>query len=133
MAEDAFIRYSFAEREPWKAERAQHLQASDAASIDGSSPWKSAAELFDEKTGKIPAKDISDKPYVKYGIAMEPVAREAFMLDCPHFSLAYHQYDILVSRERPFMGATLDGELTVENPLNPWGLPVGTPSRGGTL
>ena len=125
MAE-AFIRLSFDSKEEWLKERNLHLQASDAASIDGSSPWKSAAELYDEKMGIFPAEDISGKPYVQYGIKMEPVAREAFMLDVPYFSLEYHQYDILVSRERPFMGATLDGELTVTAPFNPWELPVGS-------
>ena len=122
---DAFIRKSFYDREDWLTERNKHLQASDAASIDGSSPWKSAAELYDEKTGMFPAEDISGKPYVQYGIKMEPVAREAFLLDVPYFSLEYHQYDILISAGRPWMGATLDGELTVKDPMNPWGLPVG--------
>ena len=122
---DAFTRMSFARREDWLIERNRHLQASDAASIDGSSPWKSAAELYDEKTGIFPSEDISGKSYVQYGIRMEPVAREAFMLDVPYFSLEYHQYDILVSKSRPFMGATLDGELTVTSQMNPWGFPVG--------
>ena len=125
MAE-AFQRIACGSREKWLSERNRHLQASDAASIDGSSPWKSAAELYDEKTGLFPAEDISGKPYVQYGIRMEPVAREAFMLDSPYFSLEYHQYDILVSKGRPYMGATLDGELTVMSPMNPWGLPIGS-------
>ncbi len=123
---EAFARLSFSERAAWLLERNRHLQASDAAAIDGSSPWKSAAELYDEKTGIFPAEDISGKPYVQYGINMEPVAREAFMLDVPYFSLEYHQYDILVSRNNPWMGATLDGELSVSNPMNPWNLPLGT-------
>ena len=125
MAE-AFVRMLFENRDDWLRERGRHLQASDAASIDGSSPWKSAAELYDEKTGMFPPEDISGKPYVQYGIRMEPVARDAFMLDVPYFSLRYHKYDILVSRTRPFMGATLDGELTVSSPMNPWGLPIGS-------
>ncbi len=124
MAE-AFIRMSFDSREQWMDERRKHLQASDAASVDGSSPWKSAAELYDEKTGLFPPEDISRKPYVQYGIKMEPVAREAFMLDVPYFSLEYRQYDILVSEKYPFMGATLDGELTVRTSMNPWGFPAG--------
>ena len=114
---EAFYRRACGSREEWLTERNRHLQASDAASIDGSSPWKSAAELYDEKTGMFPAEDISGRPYVQYGIRMEPVAREAFMLDVPYFSLEYHQYDILVSKGRPYMGATLDGELTVISPM----------------
>lgn len=123
---DAFSRIPLCSKNDWLFERNKHLQASDAAAIDGSSPWKSAAELYDEKMGMFPAEDISGKPYVQYGINMEPIAREAFMLDVPYFSLEYHQYDILVSKERPFMGATLDGELAVTAPFNPWNLPLGT-------
>ena len=125
MADKAFRRISIDNHGDWLIERNAHLQASDAAAVMGISPWKSMAELYDEKTGRIPAKDISDKPYVRYGVDMEPIARNAFMLDCPYFTLEYHQYDILESLEFPWMGATLDGELTVVSPMNPWGLPAG--------
>lgn len=121
---EAFIRLHFDDREGWLKERASHLQASDAAPILGLSPWTTAAEVYDEKTGMAQPKDISDKPYVQYGIEMEPVAREAFLIDNPYFSLDYHPFDILCSTKNPWMGATLDGELTVTRP-NPWGLPIG--------
>ena len=123
---DAFERLRFGDEGAWKVERRKHIQASESAAIDGTSPWTTSVEIFDEKTGAVPMKDISDKPYVRYGKDMEPVARDAFMLDCPFFSLEYHQYDILVSNKRPWMGATLDGELVVTDPMNPWGFPVGT-------
>ena len=123
--EDSFIRFHFETRGEWLKERSRHLQASDAAPLLGLSPWTTAAEVYDEKTGMVPAKDISDKPYVQYGVRMEPIAREAFMLECPYFSLEYHPYDILSSKKHPWMGATLDGELTVVS-QNPWGLPIGT-------
>ena len=125
MADKAFRRISIDNHGDWLIERNALLQASDAAAVMGISPWKSMAELYDEKTGRIPAKDISDKPYVRYGVDMEPIARSAFMLDCPYFTIEYHQYDILESLEFPWMGATLDGELTVVSPMNPWGLPAG--------
>ena len=122
---EAFTRLHFESREEWLKERSNHLQASDAAPILGLSPWATAAEVYDEKTGMVPPKDISDKPYVQYGIRMEPVAREAFLIDCPYFSLEYHPYDILCSKKNPWMGATLDGELTVTK-QNPWNLPIGS-------
>ena len=125
MSRDAFDRLCFSTRQEWLIERQRHIQASDSAAIDGSSPWKTAAELYDEKTGIFPPEDISQKPYIRYGIAVEPLARDMFILDCPYFSVEYHQYDILVSREKPWMGATLDGELTVTE-INPWGFPIGT-------
>lgn len=98
---EAFIRLHFESREEWLKERSNHLQASDAAPILGLSPWTTAAEVFDEKTGMVPPKDISDKPCVQYGIRMEPVARDAFMIDNPYFELSYNPFDILCSKKAP--------------------------------
>ena len=126
MTQDAFIRIVPADEADWHYERRKRIQASDAAAVDGSSPWRTAAELYDEKTGMHTPEDISSKPYIRYGKEMEPIAREAFMLDFPYFSLSYNRYDILASKERPWMGATLDGELRVTVSPNPWGFPVGT-------
>lgn len=123
---DRFRRIRCADRTEWLRERKGRLQASDASSVTGSSPWKESATLFDEKTGRIEPRDISDREYIRYGIATEPLAREQFLIDCHYFSCEYHQYDILVSAEHPFLGATLDGELTVTAEVNPWCFPVGT-------
>ena len=110
----------------WLMERLKRLQASDAAVILGCSPWSNPAQLFDIKTGRVKAKDLSDKPYIQYGKAMEPVIREAVMLDLPYFLLEYDARGILESVERPWQGCTLDGELTVDKADNPWGFPTGT-------
>ena len=112
-------------REDWLAKRDDYIGGSDAAAILGCSPWKSAAELFDEKTGRVQPKDISKSPAVAYGIAMEPCLRRSASIDLPYFEWDYHPYDLLISDERPFMAATLDGEVTVAR-KNPWDLPIGT-------
>ena len=125
--EDKFTRISISDRETWLKTRQGLIQASDAPIVCGYSPWKDATTLWDEKKGLIKAKDIGDKPCVQYGKAMEPLIREQFLLDNPFFSCEYHEFDILVSKERPWQGCTLDGELTVTKD-NPWNLPVG--SRG---
>ncbi len=129
MSEDkeAFYRVKCDNEEEWLKERQKHLQASDAAVIIGESPWTSAAELFDQKLGLVPPKDISSRPYVIYGKRMEEHIREAALLDLPYFECGYHQYDILVNKDRPWQACTLDGELRVIAP-NPWNLPIG--SRG---
>lgn len=57
-------------------------------------------------------KDISDKPYVKYGTEAEPLIRRLFSLDFPEYQVLYHENRILRSVEYPFMQASLDGELT---------------------
>ena len=108
----------------WINQRKNLIQASDAAPILGMSPWKTDAQLWDEKTKGL-SEDISAKPYVQYGKKMEEHIREAFLLDNPYFSCEYHEFDILVSDDRPWQGCTLDGELTVETPANPWSLCFG--------
>ena len=127
---EVFNRERYFDRQTWLYGRNKPVRfgGSDAPSICDESPWRSAAELYDEKVGLKPVKDLSGNKNVEYGIKVEPLLRENFLLDNPFFSLEYCPYDILVSKERPYMTATLDGELTVIDEENPWGLPVG--SRG---
>lgn len=55
------------------AERLTGLGGSDAAAIFGLSPWKSALDVYLEKTGAVPPEDISSKPAVKHGADLEAV------------------------------------------------------------
>jgi len=123
---EAFERIHCADRAEWLANRCSFIGASEAAQSLNLSPWGTAAELFDAKSGRAVAKDISDRPAVRYGVEMEPLVREQAMVELPWLRWEYHQFDILVSREWPWMSATLDGEVTVEDGANPWGFPVGT-------
>lgn len=113
-------------REEWLSARYSYLTATDAAVIMGDSPWKSDSELWDEKALHKAQPDISDKPYIQYGVKSEEHIRQLAMLDLPYFQLEYHPYDLLVSEELPFLACTLDGELTVSSSDNPWGLPEGS-------
>ena len=108
----------------WITQRKSLIQASDAAAILGMSPWQTDAQVWDAKF-KGMTEDLSSKPYIIYGKKMEPIIRESFLLDNPYFSCEYHEFDILVSDIRHWQGCTLDGELTVENPANPWSLCFG--------
>lgn len=122
---ESFKRIKLLDRETWLLARHNFLQASDAAPILGMSPWKTDAQVWDEKTKGL-IEDISDKPYVQYGKKMEEHIRESFLLDNPYFECEYHEFDILQNRERLWQGCTLDGELTVTVPVNPWGLQEGS-------
>ena len=51
-------------REDWLEERKKGIGGSDAATILGLNPYKTTIELWEEKTGRKDAPDISDKPYV---------------------------------------------------------------------
>lgn len=101
-----------ADHAEWLKARSYGIGGSDAAAVIGKSPYKSNVELFDEKTGRKTAEDISDKPYVQYGNGAEPLIRKLFALDYPEYEVEYHENRILRSVEHPFMQASLDGELT---------------------
>ena len=104
-------RKTFATREEWLAGRVQGIGASDAAATCGMSPWMTPVELWKLKTGAEQAKDLSDNAAVQLGVRMEPTIRDFFAAMHPEFRVEYHQFDILYQQERPWLFATLDGEL----------------------
>ena len=108
----AFSVVDNADRSEWLKARSYGIGGSDASAIMGMNPYKTNIQLFEEKTGRRIAEDISDKPYVQYGIAAEPLIRALFILDYPEYTVAYYENRILRSREHPFLQASLDGELT---------------------
>ena len=100
-------------REEWLAARQiQGIGASEAAAIVGLSPWMSKNELWYIKTGKKIAKDLSGNAAVEQGIRMEGAIRTVFAARHPEFQVEHHAYDILYQTERPWLFATLDGEIT---------------------
>lgn len=118
------MRISINTRMEWLRIRKKYDMASEAAAILDLSPWMSKVQLYDDKT----AKEIIEKhgPQLEHGHNMEDPMRRIAKLELPYFHWEYHEFDILISDRHTFMGATLDGELTVIDPMNPWGFPVGT-------
>lgn len=104
-------RIVYNDRESWLAGRGKSIGASEAAAAIGMSPFESPYELWARKTGRIPAKDLSGNSAVEYGNRLEPILRAMFQAEHPEFELDYHQFDVLYQHERPWMTATLDGEL----------------------
>ena len=113
MTEPKRIRYNT--RQEWLDGRLNGIGASEAAACVGLSPWQTASELWEIKTGRKKPKDISDSPAVKRGVRMEPVLRELFRAMHPDLVVEYHEYDVLFQDERPWMFATLDGEILLQN------------------
>ena len=99
-------------REEWLQARTQGIGGSDAGCITGANPWKSARQLWREKTGVDKPDDISDKPAVKFGKEAEQHLRALFLLTYPEFSCEYHEFRMYANDRLPFIFATLDGELT---------------------
>lgn len=125
--EEQFIRTKYPDRESWLAGRDEGIGASDAAAVMQVSPWTSKVQLWEEKVGLRKREDISGKPGVQRGIDEEPIIRQQFIEDHPEFDVYHHPYEILSLRRKPFIKASLDGELTVKE-KNHYGIPVG--SRG---
>jgi len=98
-------------REEWLAERQDGIGASEAAAILGQSPYLTNERLWEIKTGRYVPDDISDKPYVKYGIEAETHLRALYALDHPQYEVRYEEFKIIRNPEYPFIFATLDGEL----------------------
>lgn len=98
-------------REDWLEERKKGIGGSDAATILGLNPYKTTIELWEEKTGRREAPDISDKPYVKYGTQAEDLLRQLFALDYPQYIVTHEENTIIKHPEHPFLFASLDGKL----------------------
>lgn len=77
----------------------------------GMNPYKTNAELWEEKTGLREPADISGKPYVIYGHAAEEHLRELFRLDFPDYRVFYDEDTFLVNDKYPWAHASLDGML----------------------
>ena len=109
---DAYQVFDFGNEAAWKKGRFKGIGGSDASAVVGMNPYKTNIELFEEKTGRRIPEDISGKPYVIYGHQAEPLIRGLFALDYPEYTVEYHDWRILQSRQHPFLQASLDGELT---------------------
>jgi putative phage-type endonuclease len=105
------IRTTYTDRASWLDARMNGIGASDAAPILGISPWVTIDQLFDEKTGKVAPKDLSNNKKVQFGIEAEDHIRNLVALDFPQYEMIHHPFDILGMDEYPFITATLDGEL----------------------
>lgn len=94
----------------WLERRKEGIGGSDVAAIMGLSPWKTPAQVWMEKTGRIEAEDISEKPYVKFGTIMEPIIGEWYAKANPDTKVR-RVNAICKSVERPFIQASLDYEI----------------------
>lgn len=101
-------------REDWLLEREKirGIGASDAAASIGMSKRKTMVQLWQEKTGRVQPKDLSGVEYVQMGVRTEGPMRDLFAALHPEYSVRHRPYDIYRQTERPWLFATLDGELT---------------------
>ena len=112
----SLVREEFHDRESWLEGRQRiGIGASEAAAVCGISSWMTPVELWKIKTGQKKPKDLSGNPAPERGHRLEPAVREIFAAQHPELTVDYHEFDILHQEERPWLFATLDGELLKEN------------------
>ena len=99
-------------REAWLEHRKKYIGGSDASAIIGLNPWKSNVDLWLEKTGQVTPEDISQKPYVQYGIAAEPIIRSLFSLNYPQYKVHYVENNSWTNSKYPWAAVSHDGWLT---------------------
>lgn len=63
----------------WFKWREQGITATEAVAIAGYSSYSTPWRVWAEKTGRVKAPDLSDNPYVRYGIDHEDEVRALFM------------------------------------------------------
>lgn len=98
-------------REEWLEKRKSYIGGSEASCIVGMNPYTTNVELWELKTGRRKAEDISDKPYVKYGTEAEEYLRNLFALDFPQYEVFYEENNMWLNSDYPFGHASLDGWL----------------------
>lgn len=104
-----------ADHSAWLEARKRGLGGSDAGAAVGVNKYRSNVDVWNEKTGAVEPMDISDKPAVKFGKLAERHIRALFALEHPEMMVEYHEFYMYFQPERPWLYATLDGELTDEN------------------
>lgn len=104
-------RLHFEDRESWLAGRAVGIGGSEAAAVVGLSPWMTPLELWKLKLGAARPKDMTGNAAVAQGVKWEPVLRDLFAATHGEYRVEHHPFDILRQAERPWLFATLDGEL----------------------
>lgn len=115
----ALQRISYSDRDSWLSGRAERgIGASEAAAVCGMSKWTTKNELWEIHTGRRERKDISSKDYVGRGHLMEGAVRDFYAALHPEYEIQHHPYDILFQSERPWLFATLDGQITSSDGRN---------------
>lgn len=99
-------------RAAWLEKRKSYIGGSEAACIVGMNRYQSNVDLWELKTGRRKAEDISANPYVQYGTNAECFLRELFSLDYPQYNVEYVENNMWLNSDYPFAHASLDGWLT---------------------
>lgn len=95
----------------WHEQRDKGVGGSDVGIIMGVNKWKTIDQLWLEKTGRVEPEDISHKPAVILGNALEPALRNEYAYQHPDVTVEEPLY-MLQDSEKPWRQASLDGIIT---------------------
>lgn len=104
-------KYILNSREQWLENRNKGIGGSEISTVVGCNPYMDNVTLWEIKTGRCKADDISDKPYVQYGTQAEEYLRALFALDFPQYKVMYGENNSFTNDRYPFAQASLDGWL----------------------
>ena len=100
------------DRQAWEEERKGTIGGSDAAALIGKSPYMSNVDLWEIKTGRKQAADLSENELVQYGHDAEPLLRELFRIDHRgEYKVRHSENTMIVNDKYPFAHASVDGLL----------------------
>ena len=102
---------TFPSHEEWLSNRKNGIGGSEISAVIGANPYMSNVELWELKTGRRQAVDISQKPYVLYGTKAEDPLRELFKLDFPNYDVCYKENNSFYNDKYPWAQASVDGWL----------------------
>lgn len=102
-------------REEWLKNRMNGIGGSEISAVIGRNPYMDNVTLWELKTGRREAEDISDKPYIQYGQQAEMHLRGLFRLDYPQYKVDYVDNNSWTNPRYPWAQASLDGWLTDEH------------------
>lgn len=101
-------------REEWLKYRTKGIGGSDVSIIAGINPFKSAHQLWLEKTGQTEPEQ-TDSEYAHFGTLLEPIVRREFT---QRTGIRVRQKHMLLqSEEYPFMFADLDGVINEDGEM----------------
>lgn len=99
----------------WLKSRKAGVGGSDMSTILGLNAFKMPYDLWLEKTGRVEPEDISDKWAVVKGNALENELRKRFRAQHPEMLVTDGTDKQFISREKPYLRASLDGILQRED------------------
>lgn len=112
----------------WLEQRLTGIGASDASSILGINPWKSALALYTEKVG-IAAPNVSESEIMEWGHRLEAPIAEAYEDETGRTVFDPGDFEIQRHRTLGFMMATLD-RVVLDVTKDPPKKPLPTPGDG---